>query len=205
MLGIWHLLIDIIFPPPDCIRQLRSVSAAKILTRLEPHKVSHDSVALSRYDDTVMRAAITANKFHDSRRAASLLAQLLESYITKNYPETNIWLVPIPLSQDRQIKRGYNQVTRVIEQVKCPQGQVQCLLQRLRETAPQTSLRRAERLKNMHGAFGAVPKFPPLPPGTHVLIIDDVTTTGATLTAARAALAPHLPPGTPLTGLALAH
>ena len=77
---------------------------------------------------------------------------------------------------------------------------------RSKDTTPQTSLTKAERLTNMTDAFAVVnaQKLASIKKCT-VVLIDDVITTGSTLKVARAALAPLLPPDTKLITLALAH
>ena len=59
------------------------------------------------------------------------------------------------------------------------------LLERTRDTKPQTSLNREARKRNMQGAFRATE---PLDPDLAYIILDDVMTTGATLEAACTAL-----------------
>jgi len=161
--------------------------------------------ALANYNDRLVRSAITANKFYASTKAADLLAELLHEYLKQQTTENSLWLVPVPLGKERLRERGYNQVEVILKRLKHDNWVIMELLERTHETTPQTKLKRAERLKNMTGAFGARHNLPTPPPGTHVIIIDDVTTTGATLKAARAAIAPHLPRATRLTCVALAH
>ena len=58
----------------------------------------------------------------------------------------------------------------------------------MRDTPDQHSLPRAQRLQNLRGAFAAHPQHRPNLAGAHVLLVDDVSTTGATLEAAAQAL-----------------
>ena len=62
------------------------------------------------------------------------------------------------------------------------------LLLRTRHTPPQRSLPRAERLRNVRGAFQVDPLAAPALRGRHVLLVDDVMTTGASVREAAAAL-----------------
>ena len=95
-------------------------------------------------------------------------------------------IVPVPLHPRRQAERGYNQgallAAAVSELLDLPV--VSDLLHRARATQPQTSLPRSQRMTNVRGAFAAVRSAR----GMRLLLVDDVTTTGATIEAATRAL-----------------
>lgn len=96
-------------------------------------------------------------------------------------------VVPIPLHRTRQLERGYNQSALLAEGLADALGaSAQPALQRTRATASQTRLSRKERQANVAGAFAV--RAPDVLTGATVYLIDDVLTTGATLTAAAAAL-----------------
>jgi ComF family protein len=88
-------------------------------------------------------------------------------------------VVPMPLHPTRLVERGFNQshevarvVARLLDLTLAPKG-----LRRVRETAPQVGLSRRERAGNLSGAFVADPR---VVAGQHVVLIDDVVTTGST-------------------------
>ncbi|MDA0271522.1 MAG: ComF family protein [Chloroflexi bacterium] len=87
----------------------------------------------------------------------------------------------IPLARRRERQRGYNQAGRAALAIAEALGASYRprLLRRVRATAPQASLTREQRLSNVAGAF-ALRRVPP----ERVLVVDDVTTTGATLSSA---------------------
>jgi ComF family protein len=96
-------------------------------------------------------------------------------------------LCPVPLHHERERERGYNQSTLLVQSL---QQQVEIesdfnALQRIRHTRPQIDLDRTERQDNVKGAFKAVRERVA---GRRILLVDDVCTTGATLTAAATAL-----------------
>ncbi len=201
MLNILRLILDSIFPTHDCLKRLQTETLENFRRYLTVQTHANTKV-LSDYNLPAIKAAITANKFHDHQQAAELLGILISDWY-KNLPTKSTIFVPIPLSKARERKRGYNQVTRVLQTVPEPIT-IGRLLIRTKHTAPQTSLPKAERLKNIIDAFNYVP-HPDLSKYDRVVIVDDVITTGATLTAAKKTLMPHLPKSCELICLALAH
>ena len=100
-------------------------------------------------------------------------------------------VVPVPLARARERERGYNQSGLLAAAVgaawRVPVwGDVLC---RARATASQTRLTPGERLRNVAGAFHAPPAARDRLRGAHLVLVDDVVTTAATLNACAAALA----------------
>jgi ComF family protein len=89
-------------------------------------------------------------------------------------------IVPVPLHPTRQRERGFNQAALLAEllstRISIPCKRV---LKRIRYTTTQTALDRAERMENLHNAFRLRKNADVR--GLHVLLIDDVLTTGSTL------------------------
>ncbi|MGD9772664.1 ComF family protein [Diaphorobacter sp.] len=96
-------------------------------------------------------------------------------------------VLPIPLSDQRLRQRGYNQALLLARRLGHPCVPAQVLL-RTRDAQAQSHLGRAQRLRNLRGAFMVDPLRVALVAGRRVLLVDDVMTTGATLHAAAAAL-----------------
>ena len=95
-------------------------------------------------------------------------------------------IVPIPLGRQRQKERGYNQVAMIARPLAMaldleyiPHG-----LTRHKETRSQVGLSQRERRENVHGAFTAAPGVR----NKTILIMDDVSTTGSTLSSGAEAL-----------------
>jgi ComF family protein len=96
-------------------------------------------------------------------------------------------VVPVPLHWRRRLSRGYNQAERIARPLAGLLGlPFDPVLFRSRATPPQSRLGRTHRLANLRRAF-RVPR-PQAIRGLHLLLIDDVATTGATLDAAAEAL-----------------
>lgn len=91
-------------------------------------------------------------------------------------------IVPVPLHKKRRRKRGYNQVELIGEWLSSRTGipmETHCLIKTV-HTPPQVGLSYEERQRNVRGHFDVV-NLPDLS-GKRVLLIDDVLTTGATVT-----------------------
>lgn len=88
-------------------------------------------------------------------------------------------LVPVPLSQGRLEKRGFNQATILADTMKEVWKRPVCSnVLRTRETETQSGLSLARRKHNLHGAFAMLPGFDFR--NKYCLIVDDVITSGST-------------------------
>ena len=96
-------------------------------------------------------------------------------------------VIPVPLSTERLRERGFNQSALLARHLSGPKTDPQTLL-RLHATEAQSSLPRAQRLRNLRGAFALEPGHAASLRGQRVVLVDDVMTTGATLEAATLAL-----------------
>ena len=167
-------------------------------------------ITLMNYREPIVEDLVRALKYDRSTYAADLAAFALSEYLYEELAEKRIFsarrllIVPIPLHNVRRRERGYNQIELVLEQlpVEFQNGKTSSMsrnaLSRVRETPPQTRLSRAERLQNVSGAFRADDS---IVKNLHVILIDDVTTTGATLAEASKSLTEA---GAEVTALALA-
>lgn len=90
-------------------------------------------------------------------------------------------IVPIPLHWRKRMQRGYNQCTFIAEGIRSVTGIPICTkaVKRIVNNVSQTLMMRDKRHDNVEGIFRLT--HPELISGKHVLIIDDVTTTGSTI------------------------
>lgn len=147
---------------------------------------------LAKYQAAAVEDMIQTLKYDRSMYAASLAAGLIADYLreeiasSKIFSQKKILLVPMPLHESRLRERGYNQIEFVLSALpkEFKNGPLSYmavdLLVRSRETKPQTRLPRSERLSNVAGAFALSAGAPDMKK-THIFLMDDVTTTGATL------------------------
>ncbi len=145
------------------------------LDRLEP---------LYRYEGPA-RSAVHALKYRDIRGLAPHLGELMAN--TRFLQQARIdCVLPVPMHEKKLRKRGYNQATllasHLAEKIGIPT--IEDGLTKLRETPSQVELSRKDRLRSVRGAFEANYDFS----GAHVLLVDDVATTGSTLMNCAAAL-----------------
>jgi len=148
-------------------------------------------VSIYQYDGAI-KTAVAWLKYKDVTGLAGILANLMVEEVGElglDFGPATI-IVPVPLHWQRAWKRGFNQA----ELLARPLGQGLGLevrddfLRRVRNTKSQTKLRYAERRKNVAGAF-LVPEAKVLEVKSQdILLVDDVSTTGATLGACANAL-----------------
>jgi len=104
------------------------------------------------------------------------------------------WVVPVPLHPRRLRERGFNQSRELALELirRSPAGMhlsLQPILRRVKQATRQAQLDRRDRLTNLSGVFEARKKLP-VPPdgGARILLVDDVITTGTTVSECAAAL-----------------
>lgn len=120
---------------------------------------------------------IQALKFGRDLAAGRLMGQLLAAHVPAR-PESNARLLPVPLHPGRLRQRGYNQ-SREIARPLLRKGWQACRAdcRRTRHTAAQSALPAGRRRQNLRGAFSVRTDLS----GIHIVLVDDVMTTGATL------------------------
>ncbi len=101
-----------------------------------------------------------------------------------------VGVVPVPLARARERERGFNQsellATALARRWGLPVWST--ALQRTRNTTTQTALTPQQRLSNVAGAFEIMGAYRARVRGAHLILVDDVITTGATMNACAAAM-----------------
>jgi len=128
-------------------------------------------------------------KYHNRPEIGTLLGEKYGTILDKTVPFNAVdVIVPVPLHPQKLQKRGYNQsaffAQGLSHTLQKPIAE-QCLI-RHRITDSQTTKNRYERYENMESAFRL--NDAEAVAGKHVLLVDDVLTTGATLEACSTAL-----------------
>lgn len=151
--------------------------------------LSHDVVVSQKYMmrvyalgeyDGVIRSLIVAKQF-GSRLASHQLGQLMVSGCLCDWKAMDC-LIPVPLHWRRYAARGFNQtqeIAKVLESAyKIP---IIHGVKRIKATQYQASLAHQERKSNVHNVFEVQEKYQSLLKDKHVMIVDDLMTTGSTL------------------------
>lgn len=137
--------------------------------------------------DGVMRQAVYQLKYHNLRAVAAPLARLLHDYLLAN-PVPGDVLVPVPLHRKRLRERGYDQSGLLAGELGKLTGLEvvdDCLFRQQQTFSQARTLTVEERRSNVAGAFSCRDQRLR---GKSVVLIDDVTTSGATLNAGATAL-----------------
>lgn len=120
---------------------------------------------------------IHALKFERDLAGARLLGELLARGLTAESRRTAV-LLPVPLHPGRLHQRGYNQAAELSRPLLGRGWSLSdCACRRNRHTAAQSGLPARQRRRNLRGAFSVTSSLD----GQHIVLIDDVMTTGVTL------------------------
>ena len=169
---------------PRCGRHVGPHTADEtgcMFCRLYP--IRHEAtVRLSAYEGP-MKALVLRCKYQRRMEIASLLGRLLaERLALASWADAVDLVVPVPLHWTRRLKRGFNQA-EIMARTVAGAGRKRFaarVLRRVRATPPQSRLESARRPGNVRGAF-RLGFVPPSLKGRHVLLVDDVMTSGSTV------------------------
>jgi ComF family protein len=145
--------------------------------------------AVARYDSDKARSLAHRLKYHDRLELAGPMGRWMARAGADILAEADL-LIPVPLHRLRLAARRFNQsaiLARAISRECGAPVETQALL-RVKPTAPQVGLSRAQRAVNLSGAFRIGPEHAARLERQNVVLIDDVLTTGATANAAARAL-----------------
>lgn len=193
-MGILSSIMDVLFPPrcvfcrkisktdgpsicPDCRASLPFLTGTAAETKGDFFDVCFSPL---RYEGSV-RSAVHRFKFKNAVGYADCFGSLLADCIRENLAGQYDIISWVPLSETRRKKRGYDQAFLLAQAAALSLDDIAVeLLVRHTDAAAQSSLTdRSERLANVMGVYAA--PDPELVADRRILLIDDVVTTGATL------------------------
>ena len=154
--------------------------------RCRESPLSVDGIRAPYLMEGAVREAVFSLKYRGIRAAAPQLARLLAQYLTKHPVQAEV-IIPVPLHGRRLRARGYNQSALLARELSklIAVPQTSRLLTRFKDASPQVEVTsRSQRRSNVEGSFQASKDVA----GLKILLIDDVVTTGSTMSACSAAL-----------------
>ena len=135
-----------------------------------------------------VRAALHALKYDGARRLAEPLGAALAQRWRRAAAGGDL-LVPVPVHAARRRERGYDQAVLLAGACGRALGlPVREALVRVESTQAQHGLGRTDRTANVSGAFAVAEPYRRVVQGRWIVVVDDVVTTGATLSGCAAAL-----------------
>lgn len=192
--NIKNFFFDLIFPV-SCISCGKNSEplCLKCLNKISPciDDVSKQTISLFSYHDPVMRKVLWALKYRNKKILAKPLGRALYDRLLEELEEQKTFkgfsepiLIPIPMSKKRLKERGYNQSELLCKELFLLGSDTFTLdtdvLHKQKETPRQATIKdRKKRLKNLHNSFSVVHSEKIM--NKNILLVDDITTTGATL------------------------
>jgi ComF family protein len=194
---MWQTFLDLLFPR-RCLGcgkpgTLACKNCLASLPPAPPIPTSENIVACFNYEAPLVKKLIWQLKYQGLTSLASELALPLYERLIEEIADLKayaggqkIMVIPVPLSAKRARERGYNQAALLAKALTALEPESleynPNLVKKIKHTPPQVALKnRGARLKNLRGAFSAAEEEPAALRGRAIIIIDDVTTTGATL------------------------
>lgn len=140
------------------------------------------ATALMFYRGEKTRTAVHRLKYFDNPHIGEYLAEVMSDEIKDSgFFEGIDCIVPVPLSRRKKMSRGYNQSEWIAKGIRRITGIeiIDNAVRRVVDNKTQTQMKHSERWKNVENIFRLT--RPELITGKHVLIVDDVVTTGSTI------------------------
>ena len=171
----------------DCLGKIEKASTERIIheydRKFKDKQIINEFFSLFIFEkDKELQNAIHALKYNNKFKVGIFLGKLLGLELQKFHPEWQIDLIiPIPLHQLKKAERGFNQSFYIAKGLgkKLNSDVKDNIVKRIKYTESQTTMKITERKENISGAFKI--RAQKSLRGKNILIVDDVITTGATI------------------------
>jgi competence protein ComFC len=147
-------------------------------------------LSIYSFKDPVIKKAIHGIKYFHRKDLITPLTGVITKEILENPLQTERVLIPIPMPKIRTYIRGYNHAEAIAKKIGEQTGLAvrnDILVRHFSKKRQVTTRSRRERIQNQRNAFMVIQDVA----GMNIILIDDVTTTGATLLEARKLLLKH--------------
>ena len=196
---VFSFMLDTVIPADVEIRHIEQLSPEEFVLRAcegcTPHKngTKDDVISLFSYKNEIVRKALVEIKDRPNRKIASILGRLLYEGLISELPVRAFpyLVLPIPITRAKRRERGWNQCELILKGlVRADRGKSfdvrTDVLKKIRATEDQVGKSRAERFENVKHSFAV--EYADAVRDRHVIIFDDILTTGATLADAHRAV-----------------
>jgi ComF family protein len=196
-------IISILFPTKciGCRKEGADICNACI-SKIEGPQIHKEDWIYScfSYKNPTIRRALRLYKFSGRKSLKGIFAHMIyEEILAQTHDDYSLSsdekfiLIPVPLTKKRQRERGYNQSLMLAKELVAKDPDIFTLSEKVvmktKDTERQAMIQnRSERLRNLKNAFAISTENKDNIKGRIVIIVDDITTTGATLSEIRKVL-----------------
>ena len=180
---LWESLIEVIYPRENYCIICREedcfgiCDTCKRSIKIIGEKYQDEIISYGYYGG-VLKELILKFKYKNNFTAGDILAEILEEYIIKKINYKEYIITYIPLSKKAEKVRGFNQCEYIAKKISRDLSiEIVEVLIKTKETKEQKKLKKDERFENIKDAF----QVKKIIKNKKIILIDDVTTTGATI------------------------
>jgi competence protein ComFC len=191
--NLFEYLLYLILPKEKDIIEIEKLSEEEILKNISRADTNNSNIkSIFRYKDKIARKIIWEIKYNKNKVLTKKIAKIFYEFILEEISDEisfsnfiNPLLIPVPISNKTRKERGYNQCEEILKEIeKLDTNNIFEIdfeiIKKVKETTHQAKIKnRKQRLKNLDGCFEIINKQKVL--GRNIILIDDVTTTGATI------------------------
>lgn len=190
---IFEYVLSILLPKDKSILEIENISEEDIFKNISrANTINNQNIkAIFKYKEKIIRKAIWEIKYNKNKIIIKKFGKILYDFILEELSDEilfsnfqNPLLIPVPISKNNLRDRGYNQCEEIIKEIK--QNDTQNIfelsfdsLEKIKETPHQSKLNnKTKRLNNLKNCFSANPEKVK---NRNIILIDDVITTGTTI------------------------